>query len=226
MFLDAGPAREFARIARSLTRSPKSGAGVRADVAVRVAAAAGLDAHAIYAAAAPQSPDMLEDALGWFGERVDARRSGVDLTFSAPKSVSPLFTFGDSAPSSSVSRSRPCCTSSNPAPFGRGRTSPAARSSSSTRQRWSGPGTWPDSWPTPSSTAHWKTARHRVGQPSLHFHDLRHAGLTLSAQSGATVAEVMRRAGHVSTQAAMRSQHVAEERDAEIAVLMASRARK
>lgn len=72
--------------------------------------------------------------------------------------------------------------------------------------------------------ARWTTARNRVGQPDLHFHDLRHAGLTLSAQSGATVAEVMRRAGHVSTQAAMRYQHAAEERDAEIASLMTSRA--
>ncbi|HEY5134406.1 MAG TPA: MobF family relaxase [Candidatus Nanopelagicales bacterium] len=96
MFLDAGPAREFAVVARSLTRSPTSGAGVRADVAVRVAAAAGLDAHAIYAAAAPQAPDLLVDALGRVGERVDARRAGVDLTFSAPKSVSLLFAFGDS----------------------------------------------------------------------------------------------------------------------------------
>jgi integrase len=72
--------------------------------------------------------------------------------------------------------------------------------------------------------ARWNTARNRVGHPDLHFHDLRHAGLTLSAQSGATVAEVMRRAGHVSTQAAMRYQHAAEERDAEIAALMTSHA--
>jgi integrase len=72
--------------------------------------------------------------------------------------------------------------------------------------------------------AGWKTARNRVGHPDLHFHDLRHAGLTLSAQSGLTVAEVMRRAGHVSTQAAMRYQHAAEERDAEIAQLMSTRA--
>jgi integrase len=55
----------------------------------------------------------------------------------------------------------------------------------------------------------------------------RHAGLTLSAQSGATLAEVMRRAGHVSTAAAaMRYQHTAEERDAEIAKLMTARARR
>jgi hypothetical protein len=34
----------------------------------------------------------------------------------------------------------------------------------------------------------------------------------------------MRRAGHVSSQAAMRYQHAAEERDAEIADLMSARA--
>ncbi len=50
-----------------------------------------------------------------------------------------------------------------------------------------------------------------------HFHDLRHAGLTLSAQTGATLAEVMRRAGHSSSAAAMRYQHAADQRDAEIA---------
>lgn len=74
--------------------------------------------------------------------------------------------------------------------------------------------------------AAWASARRTVGHPELHLHDLRHAGLTLSAQSGATLAEVMRRAGHVSTAAAMRYQHAAEERDAEIAKLMTARARK
>jgi integrase len=49
------------------------------------------------------------------------------------------------------------------------------------------------------------------------LHDLRHAGLTLAAQSGATLAEVMRRAGHSSSRAAMIYQHAAERRDAEVA---------
>jgi conjugative relaxase-like TrwC/TraI family protein len=95
LFLDPHAAAEFARLARGLTRSTRSTVGVRADVAVRVAAAAGLDAHAIYAAAAPHCPDLLQVALGRVGGRVDARRAGVDLTFSAPKSVSLLFAFGD-----------------------------------------------------------------------------------------------------------------------------------
>ncbi|MDP9435557.1 MAG: site-specific integrase [Actinomycetota bacterium] len=64
---------------------------------------------------------------------------------------------------------------------------------------------------------HWKIARARVGLPDVHFHDLRHAGLTLSAQAGATLAEVMRRAGHSSSAAALRYQHAADQRDALIA---------
>jgi len=41
------------------------------------------------------------------------------------------------------------------------------------------------------------------GVEELHFHDLRRAGLTLSAQAGATLAEVVRRAGHVSSATAI-----------------------
>ena len=66
-------------------------------------------------------------------------------------------------------------------------------------------------------SAAWQTARGRVSLLDAHFHDLRHAGLTLSAQSGATLAEVMRRAGHASPRAALRYQHAAERRDVEIA---------
>lgn len=43
----------------------------------------------------------------------------------------------------------------------------------------------------------WKPATKAVGV-SLHFHDLRHSGLTWTAATGATLAELMRRAGHAS----------------------------
>ncbi|CAN5313733.1 hypothetical protein BH24ACT10_BH24ACT10_19460 [soil metagenome] len=56
----------------------------------------------------------------------------------------------------------------------------------------------------------------KAGLPDAHFHDLRHAGLTLSPQAGATLAEVMRRAGRSSAAAALRYQHAADQRDAEI----------
>lgn len=65
--------------------------------------------------------------------------------------------------------------------------------------------------------AAWKTARTTARLPDAHIHDLRHAGLTLAAQSGATLAEVMRRAGHSSSRAAMIYQHAAERRDSEVA---------
>jgi integrase len=65
--------------------------------------------------------------------------------------------------------------------------------------------------------AAWTTARRAASLPGAHLHDLRHAGLTMAAQSGATLAEVMRRAGHSSSRAAMIYQHAAERRDAEVA---------
>jgi integrase len=59
----------------------------------------------------------------------------------------------------------------------------------------------------------WTTARLSVGRPDLHLHDLRHTGLTFAAATGATTAELMRRAGHASTEAALRYQHATTDRD-------------
>jgi integrase len=59
----------------------------------------------------------------------------------------------------------------------------------------------------------WNRARLAAGRPDLHFHDLRHSGLTWSAATGASVAELMRRAGHASQQAALRYQHATDARD-------------
>jgi integrase len=65
-----------------------------------------------------------------------------------------------------------------------------------------------------------ETARKKVGVPSAHVHDLRHAGLTLTAQLGATTAETMRRAGHSSARAAQIYQHAAASRDKDLAALL------
>jgi integrase len=66
--------------------------------------------------------------------------------------------------------------------------------------------------------------RQRVWGPALsetgfgyRFHDLRHAGLTWAAESGATVAELMHRAGHASSAAAMLYQHASRYRDQALA---------
>ncbi len=60
-------------------------------------------------------------------------------------------------------------------------------------------------------------ARRQAGRPDLRFHDLRHTGAVLAAQTGATLAELMNRLGHSTPGAAMRYQHAAAERDREIA---------
>lgn len=63
----------------------------------------------------------------------------------------------------------------------------------------------------------WEKAREAIGKPTLRVHDLRHVGAVLAAQSGATTAELMHRLGHTTPVMALRYQHVAEGRDAEIA---------
>jgi integrase len=59
----------------------------------------------------------------------------------------------------------------------------------------------------------WHKSRATLGRPELRFHDLRHSGLTWSAATGASVAELMRRAGHASQSAALRYQHATDDRD-------------
>lgn len=63
----------------------------------------------------------------------------------------------------------------------------------------------------------WYAARQAAGRDDLRFHDLRHTGAVLAAQTGATLAELMHRLGHTTAGAAMRYQHAAKERDTEIA---------
>jgi integrase len=64
---------------------------------------------------------------------------------------------------------------------------------------------------------HWEKARAAIKKPHLRVHDLRHVGAVLAAQSGATTAELMHRLGHTTPAMALRYQHVAAGRDAEIA---------
>jgi integrase len=54
----------------------------------------------------------------------------------------------------------------------------------------------------------------------LHLHDLRHTGSTWSAQSGATLTELMARIRHSSTRAAMIYQHATRDRDNAIATAL------
>ena len=63
----------------------------------------------------------------------------------------------------------------------------------------------------------WARARATIGRADLHLHDLRHSGLTWSAATGATLAELMRRAGHSKPVAAIRYQHATDDRDRALA---------
>jgi conjugative relaxase-like TrwC/TraI family protein len=74
-----------------LPRRPRASLSV--EVAGRLAAAAGLDPGEVFRCA--DGLDVFAAALPFAEDRVDVRRAGLDLTFSAPKSVSVLFGFGD-----------------------------------------------------------------------------------------------------------------------------------
>lgn len=60
---------------------------------------------------------------------------------------------------------------------------------------------------------HWRAARAAAGRPTFRFHDLRHTGLTMYAQQGATLAELLHRGGHTDVSVALRYQHATAERD-------------
>jgi integrase len=59
----------------------------------------------------------------------------------------------------------------------------------------------------------YRKARLAAGRPDLHLHDLRHTSLTLAAATGASLAELMYRAGHSTPHASLRYQHASKERD-------------
>ncbi|WP_150118363.1 tyrosine-type recombinase/integrase [Cellulomonas sp. B6] len=60
-------------------------------------------------------------------------------------------------------------------------------------------------------------ARRAVGRDDLTWHDLRHSALTLVALAGATLAELMQRAGHSTPRAALHYQHAADDAQERIA---------
>ena len=64
---------------------------------------------------------------------------------------------------------------------------------------------------------HWWPARDAAGRPDLRFHNLRHTGAVLAAQSGATIKELMARLGHSTPQMALAYQHAAADRDKQLA---------
>ncbi len=84
----SGPVR---RPRRRVARPGKRGRAATVDPARagQLAVAAGLDVAAVY------GTDTYAEAMKFAGRRVDHRRPGIDVTVSAPKSVSVLFGLGD-----------------------------------------------------------------------------------------------------------------------------------
>ena len=66
-------------------------------------------------------------------------------------------------------------------------------------------------------------AREQLDMGWFVFHDLRHTGLTIFAQQGATLAELLERGGHVDVEVALHYQHATIERDRKLTAKMDSR---
>jgi integrase len=71
----------------------------------------------------------------------------------------------------------------------------------------------------------WLPALTAAGLPSIHFHDLRHTGNTLTADAGANLRELMERMGHSSTKAALVYLHSTSQRQQAIADAVSKQAR-
>jgi integrase len=71
----------------------------------------------------------------------------------------------------------------------------------------------------------WMPVLAKVGLPGIHFHDLRHAGNSLTADAGASLRELMDRMGHSSTRAALIYLHSSDERQRMLAAAIGQAAR-
>jgi integrase len=73
----------------------------------------------------------------------------------------------------------------------------------------------------------WARALDKAGLTSgVRVHDLRHTGNTLTAEAGASLAELMNRMGHSSTRAAKVYLHARDERDRQLAAIFDKMARR
>jgi integrase len=73
--------------------------------------------------------------------------------------------------------------------------------------------------------ANWARALTDLGVSGLHFHDLRHTGNTLAAQSGASLADLKARMGQDSDRAALIYHHASQAADRKIADALDARIR-
>jgi integrase len=72
----------------------------------------------------------------------------------------------------------------------------------------------------------WVPALAATGLTGTHFHDLRHAGIHLVAEAGASLRELMERMGHASSRAALIYLHSTDDRQRALAEAVSERARR
>lgn len=75
------------------------------------------------------------------------------------------------------------------------------------------PGARSERMPRISLQRAWARAVEEAGLSNFHIHDIRHIGLSLIAETGVPMKDVMTRGGHISPQSAMRYQHTGADRD-------------
>lgn len=154
----------FAALTAALDgRRPTRPRGVRADTAVAIAEAVGLDARQIYGDAGRGGVNLVDRALKHVGERVDVRRAGLDLTFSAPKSVSILLAFAPASVAEQVHAAHETATKESVAWLERW-TAFAARGHQGDGQRADRVGTYG------FIAAAFDHSTSRAGDPQLHTH--------------------------------------------------------
>ena len=74
-----------------------------------------------------------------------------------------------------------------------------------------------------SKVVEWTKTVSDLGHPGLHYHDLRHTGNVLAAQTpGATLRDLMARMGHDSMRAALIYQHLTRDADRHISDAIAA----
>jgi integrase len=66
----------------------------------------------------------------------------------------------------------------------------------------------------------WRKVVGEIGVPGLHFHDLRHSGNTLAAQTGTSLRDLMARMGHDNPRAALIYQHATSGADRAVAAAL------
>ncbi|MFG2618006.1 tyrosine-type recombinase/integrase [Streptomyces sp. NPDC048507] len=71
-------------------------------------------------------------------------------------------------------------------------------------------------------SAMWSKARRTIGRTDLRFYDLRHTGAKFSAETGASIRQIMHRMGHKTTRAALIYQSHSSQEDRDVAGRMES----